>query len=283
MTEGLNELEDIGAQKIHEKTHIPIEHIQAILHNSFDGFTKVQFVGFINILEREYNRDLSVLKRVGLAYLDDKDSEKSLVISPSQNKSKTMFYISFLIIAVAVTYMYRCSLFESESCKNEYEIDNRVIEKVKREIKEEVKPEKIEDKIDLNVIEKNVTITSEKNETNLLLETTDSLEINRTIEDIKPEVIIDKSLKILANKKVWLGYIDIDSYKKYQKTFSGEFDLDPEKNWLLVFGHSRIEILVNSNLEEFNSTSSKRFLYKNGLISNVSLEEFKRFNRGNRW
>lgn len=62
MSSDLEKLKEIGAQKIFEQTHITKEHIQAILHKSFEGLTKVQFQGFVSILEREYQVDLKDLK-----------------------------------------------------------------------------------------------------------------------------------------------------------------------------------------------------------------------------
>jgi hypothetical protein len=62
MSDGLNKLKSIGAQKIHEKTHIARHHVQAVIHETFDDMTKIQLLGFISILEREYSVDLSDLK-----------------------------------------------------------------------------------------------------------------------------------------------------------------------------------------------------------------------------
>lgn len=52
VNEGFEKLGTIGAQKINEKTHISKYHVQALLHNNFDDMTKIQFLGFVSILER---------------------------------------------------------------------------------------------------------------------------------------------------------------------------------------------------------------------------------------
>ena len=62
MSSGLEKLRSIGAQKIHEQTHIARQHAQALLHESFDDMSRIHFLGFISILEREYSVDLSDLK-----------------------------------------------------------------------------------------------------------------------------------------------------------------------------------------------------------------------------
>ena len=82
MSDGLDKLKAIGAQKIHEKTHIARIHVQAILHNSFEGITKIQFLGFISILEREYSVKLDELKARGLEYFGGETSQESDDIEP---------------------------------------------------------------------------------------------------------------------------------------------------------------------------------------------------------
>jgi len=37
MSEALDRLKKLGAQKIYEDTHIPINQVQAILYENFDG------------------------------------------------------------------------------------------------------------------------------------------------------------------------------------------------------------------------------------------------------
>ena len=41
MSSGIDKLQELGAQKIYEQTHVSKEHVQAILHNSFEGLNKV--------------------------------------------------------------------------------------------------------------------------------------------------------------------------------------------------------------------------------------------------
>ena len=67
------------------------------------------------------------------------------------------------------------------------------------------------------------------------------------------------------------------------KTFTGEFDLDPNKEWLLIFGHGYINVIINSEQKKFNSKKTLRLLYKDGTVTQLSVDEFKRLNRGNSW
>ena len=44
MSEGFDKLKDIGAQKIHESTHISRKYIQDILQEDFSGMNRIQFL-----------------------------------------------------------------------------------------------------------------------------------------------------------------------------------------------------------------------------------------------
>jgi hypothetical protein len=107
----------------------------------------------------------------------------------------------------------------------------------------------------------------------------DTKDVNDS-NDIKEEI---SSFKIIPINKVWLGYIDLSTYKKYQKTFIDEFSLDPSKDWLLVFGHGNITIEVNGIIKKFANKKGIRFSYINGELKEITLKEFKSLNRGNRW
>ena len=80
-----------------------------------------------------------------------------------------------------------------------------------------------------------------------------------------------------------MGYVDLDTHKKYQKTFKDEFDLDPTKDWLLAFGHGHINIEIDGVIKKYKIRKNVRFSYIDGKLEEISLEEFKRLNKGSRW
>ena len=268
--DGLQRLKEIGAQKIYEDTHIPVIHIQALLHESFDGLTKLHFIGFISILQREYNIDLSELKNAGVAYYDEKNpveetTQDGIFIAPKKHKNFTLFYILLAMVLFLVALYYSVE-YANKSKDNTPHVDNTIINDAKKNI---------------NCVATDVNKTADENTT--------VADINKTQEKVqsapvvKEEKAVQNSLKIVARSKVWMGYIDVKTNKKYQKTFTGEFDLDPSKEWLLVFGHGYINIVTGSQEKRFNSKKTLRLLYKDGEIKELSFEEFKKLNRGSAW
>lgn len=262
MSEALDRLQKLGAQKIHEDTHIPIKHVQAILHGSFEGFTKVQFLGFVSILEKEYDLELEGLKESGEEFFVQKNittEDDPLFVSQNQKKKKntTALYAALTVGIFIVAIMI--SLFSSsESDSLEPAVDNSVIESVEKSI----------------VVENN----SSKDDENSTL-----IEVEKVQKEAKKEAARIRSFKIVPRTKVWFGYIDVGTNKHYQKTLKGEIELDPAKVWLLLFGHGHIDIYLNEELVPFKSHENLRFLYKNGTVKAISASEFKTLNRGRKW
>jgi hypothetical protein len=274
MSEGLEKLRSLGAQKIYEDTHIPLQQIRSILEEFFDDFNKVQLSGFISILEREYSIELEDLRVKSSEHFLEKSKssvDKGIFVTPeSKPKSGKGLYIFIILILFVGVVVYNIKN-SNESSDNLKEISEPLVENVESYVAPQLE----------QLIEENAS-----------KETLDDMqtELNATTKEevSKPEVVVEEkavqdSFKIVAKTKVWAGYIDTETNRKYQKTFKGELDLDPNKSWLLVFGHPLVYIYVDGKQVVFKSKKSKRFFYSNGTIRNITAKEFKRINRGRRW
>ncbi len=265
MSEALDRLKDIGTRKICEDTHIPIGYIQAILYESFDGLNKIQFIGFISILEREYGEDLSAIRSRGIDYFDEKNAPDTTIASGIIFKSSNnkMFFSIFYIVLAIIFFIIAISfsMCSSNDIPDNVTKENKIIEDARRNII-----------ADANISESN---NSDKN--------VSSIGDKKSIAtSVKEEKAPPQSLKITARKEVWLGYTDVATNKKYQKIFKGELELDPAKEWLLYFGHSYIDVAINGEEIKYNKGKTLRLHYKNSNIEQISINEFKRLNRGHR-
>ncbi|QOY51888.1 hypothetical protein [Candidatus Sulfurimonas baltica] len=262
MKGGYDALKEIGAQKIHEATHISREYVQAILHESFEGMTRVQLFGFISILEREYSIDLSELKSRAVEYFNDntppinEENRTKVSLFSNQKRNLAPIYIGVALAIFVVFALLNIKSINKEVSKNTT-VDNSVIDSAKSNIANDIKDEN----------------SSEIEKVEVIKEET-------VVEDSKSEAL---SFKIFPRTKVWLGYIDLITYKKYQTTFSDEFSLDPSKDWLLAFGHGHINIEINGVVKEYKNPKTVRFLYKDAELKELNFEEFRNLNRGNIW
>jgi hypothetical protein len=262
MSDGLSKLKGIGAQKIHERTHIARQHVQAVLHETFDDMTKIQLLGFISILEREYSVDLSDLKAKGQEFYSEESStlehDTKVFVSPKKKKSYTFAYILLVIVIFAVAVLFTLDITSTASTKVEkHTIDNSAINNAK------------------DSMSQNATIE----DTNTTLPP--------VVVEVKPEPVkvveVVKSFKIIPKSELWIGYIDLSNHKKYQKLFKGELDIDPNKNWILTLGHGYVKVEINGEVTEFKDKLNIRLLYKDSKLSKINYKEFKKLNKGSKW
>ena len=302
MSSGIDKLKKIGIQKIHENTHISRVHVEAILQENFeDMHNKVQLGGFLSILEREYNVDLSDLKLKVKNHFEDigkytqpQTSKTNLFLVDSRKKRLTFFYIILgIIIFVLFAYL-------STNIAQEEMLPKDENTKVETTIQNSALPSVVEN--NLTVADENIT-SLEKNETKV-----EEIEevIKEKVEEKVKEVIKEEKIKeevkevsqkkvtleqetkgtflqIIPKSKVWIGYIDLDSGKKYQNVSSSQLSLDSTKNWLLTFGHGHLDIEVNGKLQKYETVKNLRFIYKNRELKELSLDEFKELNSGKLW
>ncbi len=276
MSEELTKLKSLGTQNIYEDTHIPIVYINAILSNNFGSFQKVQFLGFISILEKEYNLDLSDVRATGLTSFKDDNLEEGIFIVSKKDNKKINIYALIAIFIVILLILFKMDFFGDSEVVNPV-VDDVLINKVQESIKPIIVPnpvliDKLQETIRPIVAVDEVNLTEESNASEEIV----AIEIPVVLE-------IVKSFKIVPKFKVWLGYIDVKTNKKKQKIFRGEMELDPDKKWLLVFGHTNIDMYINGEIVKMNLQNNVRYLYEDSKIKAISTREFKKLNRGHKW
>ncbi|PHS59076.1 MAG: hypothetical protein COB17_00645 [Sulfurimonas sp.] len=267
MSLGHEVLKTIGAQKIHETTHISRLHVLAVIYESYDDMTKIQFLGFISILEREYDIKLDKLRQRGLDYFNDIAPEPELVnkffITPKKKKNLTFIYI-FLGLFIFVSASYLSLNFSSSKDIKINQLDNTTIYNATQNINpiEEINITKIS--VDIN---KSIKLIN--------------LDINLTIENSIKN--INKTFLIKTNVDLWLGYMDLDTYKKYQKTVkkANDFSIDANKTWLLTFGHGYFTTNINGIDKKYSDKNTIRFIYKDGNMNKITYQEFQKLEKAN--
>ena len=59
MDKDIKILEKIGLQEVCRKTHIEVKQLEYMINNQFDKLNKINTLGFVKILSREYKLDLT--------------------------------------------------------------------------------------------------------------------------------------------------------------------------------------------------------------------------------
>jgi len=279
MSDALKKLKDLGAQKIYEDTHIPVGHVQAVLDGNYEGLTRIQFLGFLSILERDYSIDLSEERARATAHYEELNESEPLAddgifVVPTKPKNFTPFYILFAITVFLAALYYTLDIANNTNIANTNAAQTEPF--AERTIESSMPMQKQGTAGDVS-LEMNTTAPSFEETV------TQTKEENASAAPSSVKETQSQALEILPRSRVWLGYIDVVTNQKKQKTFTDELDLDGDKEWLLLFGHGYVDVIAGGEKQHFSEKNGLRLHYKDGMLEKISLEEFKRLNRGRKW
>jgi hypothetical protein len=262
---GVEKLKEIGAQRIYEQTHIAKKYVEDILNHNFSSMSKIQFSGFISILEREYHVDLQEITEAYHAQLvsENKTESEPFVVSEQEvqsSKIKGSYLIAGGILAGIIAIIFVANSSSEESLKQESKT---------------LKVISVENELN------NTTIEEAKSHLN-------RIEVPKA-EEVKPEEnhriepMHSTKFEVIPRSKLWIGIVDLENFKRTQKLTDEPFELDADKEWLLVMGHGYVNFFVNEEEQKFKDENKVWFAYENGSLSKITRSEFKEKNRGKAW
>ena len=271
MSEELKIIKELGLAKVCEETHIAKRHIQALIDEDYSILSKVQFLGFISILERDYHIDLSEFKARGLEYYIQIAAPKvaDAFIDSRPKKSSKGIYI-FIVLAIFAGVTYLSIDFSSTTSDTKSHETQSVVQEIEALVEENTIDQQL-------ILDNNVSeVIQESQELNATTQETPS-------EVSQPVVAKAEKIKIIVQKKTWFGYIDLATQTKDQKVFSNTFELDGSKDWLMRMGHKSVKVEIDGKEQVIDTKKSMQFLYKDGLLTQISLSEFAKLNEGKEW
>lgn len=265
---GLEKLREIGVEKIHDQTHIARKFVEDILNEKYFSMNKIQFAGFISIIERDYNMDLHELIEAYNARLkkENAEDEEPFVVS-AQESEKQEKKKGIYIIAALATAAILLTVFALNSPVEDEPFQTPVLK---------IESEVTESEINNSTIEEAKTnLTQLSNGSNVI----EVEELNTTVE---PLLQISK-FEIIPQNNLWIGIIDLETFSRTQKLTSSPLELAANKEWLLVMGHGFVHFNVNGEEMQFKDAKKAWFAYENGKLTKLSRDEFKDKNRGKAW
>jgi hypothetical protein len=117
----LNEiLEENSIKAISNKTNISEENLEVLFRGEFDLLKKVKTMGFISIIEREYNADLKTLREQAKAYYSENGDDDGVVLDATlveKKKSGSGFLRLLVILLLGAASWYFITQFDQEKLK----------------------------------------------------------------------------------------------------------------------------------------------------------------------
>lgn len=263
------DLQSLGANALHEQTHIARSKLELLLNKSFADLTRVQFMGFVSILEREYGIDLSGIRQEYDEFMQihmDVVIEKKSVILQAQSRSRQKWVVGGIVaitVLIAIGSMIQGRLSVSPS--------EEVIQLSSANV------EVVDENLDMVPAELNTTVIIPVEEANA---TVAKPELNITTKTVTS---IGNAVSIKPMVKVWIGILDLTTGEKSQKITSEPIVLDKSKNTLYMFGHGRLEIITPDGTKILKDRTTVWFTYEEGQLKKINATEFATKNNGTTW
>lgn len=283
--DGLETIKALGIDRVHAETHISATNLEAIFTKSFEGMPKVQFLGFVSILEREYGVDLSGLKEEFVRYGEEHgidDPSKTTIVPPSfdlQKKRKGWAYIVALVAGIVwVVYLIGSSPSQESAVPAPKKAPAETVKPVETAPAEAMIPEAEAEPLQAEPAE--AVLTEGEADMEAAAVEPEAAEPEAAM---LPEPVIHDTLQILPKVRLWVGMVDLESYKKSQVTTADPIVIDTTRSWLLIFGHGNLKIEHSGEIIDLQSKEPLYYHYDEGTLNEISESEFKRYNRGRAW
>lgn len=311
--ECIEKLKKIGIQEINSKTKIATKRLDDIFECRFDEIDRIRVKGFLYILQREYKVDMSEWLEQYDAYHKEqeelnKENEEaedtrpdnlniSFVDTTMKDKTYTRLVTIFaILLSLFVIYFIYNNVFDDNA-------DNQKI--VEEKIDDDTKNDMISP-INSDIVDSNATmVTDEIVSSNATIANNESNDItkeqnpddksNDTIQDStdnnasailknNTDIFGEEEMTIIPKSPLWVGIIDLQTYKKKQISISESFIIKLDDSKIIRTGHGYFDVKSPQLNKEYIGGDSKYFIYtrENGL-KEIPKAEFLQFNRGQEW
>ena len=306
-------IDNYGLEHIRDKTRISVDNILNLLNEDYDKCSITNALGFYKILEREFDIDFSQQKAKLKKSIDEHHYvPKELLVTErkyaSTKKITSVALFLILLAAAAVGVVYYANDFSS--AKKPQNDPNAANEQEQLALDTLKNVEKTPAK------EQNASLQQERNTTQSEQNTTqneqNATQLQKVIQEVQAEqkelpgdqnrsktqamslpqeeqnatqnaevlqtYTVKKPLAVEPKKKVWLGYIDLDSGKRVQKNKTQVIAIEGN-NTLIVTGHGHLRIADI----EFNTGQRLFFHYEGQKLQRLNEAAFRQQNEGRLW
>jgi hypothetical protein len=279
-------LEENSIKAISQKTKISEENLENLFAKKFEDLKKIKTFGFISIIEREYNADLSTLRKEANEYYGQIHEDQSIAlglptIGEKRGKSKFLLFLVLGLLGYASWYFMTqfdkkhlselIPFLEEDSIENFTGTDNTKVDAIDtlsitksmekmQKVKEKVQPVKAE------VLTDDASVIVAETVTDI------APKVDEPSPAVEEESVVEESKKIVSIVPVgrlWFGLIDMEASTRDHFSVSDSYDLDvTTKSWLVATSSAPFSLKEADKIEEFNDAKSHYF-----KISKEGMEE----------
>jgi len=263
-------LEENSVRAISQKTKISEDNLENLLNKNFDAIKKIKTLGFISIIEREYNADLNALREEAKEYYGDVEEDQSVtlgrpIMEEKKGKSKFLMLVIFSLLGYATWYfltqfdkknLSKLIPFSDESILGSYVGENKSKKSFDKDIQVDlVNAESLED-TESKLEKKSFPVVNGIP----AQDRSNSVEVTQTVEDINPDIVRQHIVSIVPLRSIWFGIIDPQTQQREHFSISEKFNLDVSSRTLLVATSSAaFSLQEDDEIKEFNDAKEHYF------------------------
>jgi len=288
-------LEENSIKAISQKTKISEDNLENLLNKNFDAIKKIKTLGFISIIEREYNADLTPLKEEAKEYYrymhEDQSVTLGLPIIEEEKKGKSKFFILAILALLGYASWYFLTQFDKKTLSNMIPfLDESTLESFMGDKK--VASTDVEDlsiakvSVDTSTIKEEPVTTAQSemvSEEVMSVSNEDSteeqdiensVEMTQTVEDITPQAVT-QTVSIVPVHRLWFGIVNADTQKRENFSISEPYELDVSTNgWLVSTSSAAFSLQDGDEIKEFNDAQEHYFKIDANGIENLSKSDY---------
>jgi len=260
--EDILKYDDVKA--INEKTRISASNIEKLIQKDFSGFKKVQALGLISILEREYGGVFEDLRDSSNEYFNSRIESQVAPLNILQENSsapissKVPMLIIGAILIGAILFLYS------------YLNNNQP--------QQEVAP--LVEELNASIAPIGETNTTETNVTEGNLTDANATDSNRTLVDINTTVSSVAgatnagAVTIVPVKRLWFATFDLVNKKTLDHTMTQPYDLSNSAGVLVATSVAPFSIKTSNEEKKYSDFKPHYFKISANNANEITKEEF---------
>ncbi len=272
-------LEENSVRAISQKTKISEDNLENLLNKNFDAIKKIKTLGFISIIEREYNADLSALKEEARGYYGEAGEDQSItlglpIVEEKKGKSKFFMLLIFALLGYATWYfltqfdkknLSEMIPFMDESTIGSFIGDKKVQSSNVEDLSiAKVSVATVAQKQDAKVVTQNEITTEEAtpkaSENSVEHDAENSVEVTQMVEDIAAQAVAQKIVSIIPVNRLWFGLVNRETKAREYFTVSSPYELNAtSESWLVATSSAAFSLREGDETKEFNDAKEHYF------------------------
>ena len=301
-------LEKIGLQEVSKRTHIEVSQLEHMIHNQYEKLNKINTLGFVKILSREYKLDLTNWLEGFYDYWaehkaeEDSHKEKIFIRAKSDRPYKRGAWLFLLIFLIAglfgVFSIFKVEMnFDIMALLDKAKIETSQVSAFQSAPVVQEAATSLGVKVEERVIETNssnstvqaVVVSIDENLTRKL----ESNDTNNSVTAPLPALpesntqlvnTVSKNSAIIApTRRIWVGFVNLETFNRKESSSDQNITIDLMKRQIIKTGNGFFKLSYDGSVEDFTEQGSTRFLVENGTIKKISEEKFVELNRGKNW